>query len=174
MHDLGQAKESDKRRLGPRQVRRRAFVKAYTDPLSETFGNQGKSAQSASYAASTGNALLKEPQVQNMVRSALERHGIDDDYLAVGLKEGLRAEETKLATFEGRFTDERRVPDFRARARFQEMAHRLRGDMPREDVQVNSTILLIIPQPVFTPGHAPDCVCPSCIDAYKKQCRADE
>ena len=173
MHNLGQAKETDKRRLGPRQVRRRAFVKAYADPLSPTFGNQGKSAESAHYAASRGNGLLKEPQVQNMVRAALERHGIDDDFLAIGLKEGLRAEETKLATFEGKFTDERRVPDFRARARFQEMTHRLRGDMPKEDVQNNSVILLQIPQASFTVGHAPDCTCPSCLDAYEKQCEID-
>lgn len=170
MHDLGQAKESHKRRLGPRQVRRRAFVKAYTDPLSETFGHQGKSAEFAGYTPSRGNGLLKESQVQNMVRAALERHGIDDNYLAVGLKEGLRAEETKLATFEGKFTDERRVPDFRARARFQELTHRLRGDMPREDVQNNSVILLQIPQASFTVGHTPDCVCSTCIDAYAKQC----
>jgi len=167
MHALGQAKPAHKRRIGPKQVRRKAFVKALTDPLSETFGSQGKSAQAAGYAQSTGNALMKDPQVQGMVRAALERHGIDDDYLVAGLKEGLRAEETKLATFEGKFTDERRVPDYRARARFQEMAHQLRRDFPEESETQGAQIVIQVSRGPLTPGHDLDCGCAQCVAAYE-------
>jgi hypothetical protein len=172
MHTLGEAKSPDKRRLGPIQVKKKAFVKAITDPLSETFGNQGKSAQAAGYAASSGNALMKDPQVQNMMRAALGRNGIDDDYLALGLKEGLRADEVKLATFEGKFTDERRVPDFRARARFHEITHRLRGDL-QDEAAVASLIILHVPQPSFTEGHAAECACAECLAAFEKSREAE-
>ena len=167
MHSRGQSKPAHKRRLGPGQVKKKAFVKAYTDPLSPTFGNQGKSAQSAGYSASTGSALLKDPQVQSIMRTALERHGSDDDYLALGLKEGLRAEEVKLATFEGKFTDQRRVPDFYARARFQDMTHRLRGDYPQDEPPQQSLLVIVLGAPLV-PGHDHGCNCEKCVQAYNE------
>lgn len=151
-------------------MKKRTFVKAYTDPFSPTFGNQGKSAQAAGYAASSANALMKDQQVRNMMRTALERHGIDDDSLAICLKEGLRAEEVKLAAFEGKFTDERRVPDFRARARFQEIAHELRGDYPNESEAGDyGQIIIEIPYGPMTPGHQASCGCATCVKTYMEK-----
>jgi len=110
---------------------------------------------------------MKDPQVQNLVRAALDRLGVDDEFLALGLKEGLRADETKLATFEGKFTDERRVPDYRARARFQDMAHQLRGDYPHDpENEGQAMIVLKIPMVQMVPGHRYDCACNLCREAY--------
>jgi hypothetical protein len=48
----------------------------------------------------------------------------------------------KLTTRDGKFSDERRIPDWHARAKFPEMTHRLRGDWPKEQ-QVQQAALII-------------------------------
>jgi hypothetical protein len=81
--------------------------------------------------------------VQRSVGRSLEQQGITSTFLFAGLREGLRAEESKYATKDGRFTDERRIPDWHARAKYQEMAHRLRGDMPQKEQGVQQAALII-------------------------------
>ena len=168
MHALGLAKPPDKRRLGPRQVRRQAFVKAYTDSQSPTFANATKSAQSAGFAASSGNALLRDEQVREMIFRALEHHGVTEDFLADGIKEGLRAEEVRLATHEGKFTDERKIPDWNARAKFQQIAHQLRGDFPREELVQQAALIVQLPPRELVKGHGAFCRCKGCEQAWEE------
>lgn len=163
-----QGKPRDKRKLGPRQVRRLAFVKKYTDPLSPTFADASKSAQAAGFAASSGNALLKDEQVREMIFRALERHGVTEDFLADTLREGLRAEEVRLATHEGKFTDERKVPDWNARAKFQQIAHQLRGDFPKEELVQHAALIVQLPLRELVKGHGAFCRCKGCEQAWEE------
>jgi len=80
--------------------------------------------------------------VQVLIGAALEKQGITSELIFAGLKDGLPAEEVKLTTRDGKFSDERRIPDWHARAKFQEMTHRLRGDWPKEQ-QVQQAALII-------------------------------
>ncbi len=128
--------------------KQRKFVKGYSDPNSSTFQNATQSAVQAGYspdsAASIGSQLLKNGQIQRSVTAALERKGIGDDFLADGLIDGMRAEETRYFSDKGIVTDERQVKDYHARAKFQDMTHRLRGDFPKDEpVQLASLILKI-------------------------------
>jgi hypothetical protein len=61
------------------------------------------------------------------------------------LKDGLQAEEVKLTTKNGLFSDERGVPDWHARVKYQEMAHRLRGDMQKEPVVQKAAPMIRLP-----------------------------
>ena len=51
----------------------------------------------------------------NDIQRALARAGITPDTVAQKLREGMEANETKLATWEGKFTDRVEVPDHSSR-----------------------------------------------------------
>ena len=133
-----------RRQLTPKQ---RRWVQEFSSEGSPGFKNATKSAVMAGYSSEsadvTGSKLLRSEQVQRSVTRSLEGQGITSNFLFAGLREGLRAEEIKYVTKEGRFTDERRVPDWHARAKYQEMAHRLRGDMPQKEQGVQNAALII-------------------------------
>jgi hypothetical protein len=63
----------------------------------------------------TVGKILKEgqiaPHAKGSVGDALARAGLTTDALLAHAKQGLTATETKLASFEGKFTDEREVAD---------------------------------------------------------------
>jgi hypothetical protein len=75
----------------------------------------------------------------------MERAGITSDLLFQGLKDGLQADEVKLTTANGKFSDERRIPDWHARVKYQEMAHRLRGDMQKEPAVQQAALIIRLP-----------------------------
>jgi terminase small subunit-like protein len=118
-----------RRRLTPRS---RRFVQEFADPSSPGHRNATRSAVLAGYSPDSaddiGSRLLRSEQVQQLIGRELEKAGITSEFIFSGLKDGLRAEEIKLATKDGKFSDQHRQPDWHARAKYQEMAHRLRGD----------------------------------------------
>ena len=120
------------------------FVREFSDPQSPGFNNASQASILAGYSRSHGDALLAQPQVKNGVIAAMERLGIDDKFLAEGLKEGLRAEDTRFFSDKGIVTDERRTPDHHARAKFQDMTYRLRGDYPKDEVVQQAALILKI------------------------------
>jgi phage terminase small subunit len=118
----------------------------FSDPQSPGHRNATRAAVLAGYSPDSaddiGAQLLRSEQVQQLVGAAMERARITSELIFSGLKDGLRAEEVKLATKDGKFSDERRIPDWHARAKFQEMTHRLREDWPKE-TQIQQAALII-------------------------------
>ena len=146
----GQAKLTVRHSGG--QLRRKKFVRAFADPNSPTFANGRSSAMAAGFAESgasgTAARLLEEPEVRDSVLRAQEGIGVDADYLSRKLKHALNAKEVRFFSSEGIVTDQREVSDNHTRLKALELAHRLRGDFPKDEpVQLASLILKI--------GHGP-------------------
>ncbi len=127
------------------EVKKQGFIKAYTDAnRPETFGNAARSAQSVGYSPTTGESLLRDEQVKSGLLAELERIGVNDNFAAQNVKDGMQAEETRFFSDKGKVTDERQVPDWHARAKFQDMYHKLKGDFPKDEpIQLASLILKI-------------------------------
>ena len=129
-------------------VRKRRFIQAISDFNGKIYGDATKSAQLAGYevdtAASKGAQLLREESIQKSILGAMERNGIGEDFLAQGIKDGLRADETRFFSDKGVVKDERQVKDWHSRAKFQELAHRLRGDYPKEDNLPQAALIISI------------------------------
>ena len=58
----------------------------------------------------------------------LDAEGLTDQAMAKPLLDGLEAQKAVFATWEGKFTDEKWVPDHPTRAKFLEQYHRLKGN----------------------------------------------
>ena len=108
-------------------VKERRFLKAYLE---------GKSlAECARYAGSKGkdNHSLTVIGCQMLAKLSLSMEetltlcGLTDDVLARKIREGLEADRATYASFRGKFLDERRDPDYSARAKYAEMLARLKG-----------------------------------------------
>jgi len=69
---------------------------------------------------------------------------VDADYLSKKLKQALNAKEVRFFSSEGVVTDQREVSDNHTRLKALELAHRLRGDYPKDEpVQLASLVLKI-------------------------------
>ena len=82
---------------------------------------------------------LSSLNVQERIKAVHEKLGITDDMLGKVLKNGLNAKQTKIATFEGKIKDEKEYSDHPTRAKYLEIAHKLRGDMI-EKHEISGTI----------------------------------
>ena len=135
-----------RRRITPRN---RRFVQEYVSPDSPGHRNATQAARLAGYspdsAGDIGAQLLRSSQVQELIGRAMEKAGITSELIFKGLKDGLQAEETKLATKDGKFSDERRIPDWHCRVKYQELAHRLRGDMQKEPAVQQAALIIRLP-----------------------------
>jgi Terminase small subunit len=135
-----------RRRVTPRN---RRFVQEFADPSSPVHRNATRAAVLAGYSPDSaddiGAQLLRSEQVQALIGRAMEQAGITSAVLFKGLKNGLAAEEVKLATKDGRFSDERRIPDWHARVKYQEMSHRLRGDLQKEPAVQQAALIIRLP-----------------------------
>lgn len=81
--------------------RRAAFVAAYADPNSPTFGNGTQSAIAAGYSPTVGARaqaveVLANPNVRASVRATLERAGISHERLAAGMLKYFEDEDHKV------------------------------------------------------------------------------
>jgi len=108
-------------------VKERRFLKAYLE---------GKSlAECAKYAGSKGkdNDSLKVIGHQILTRLNLSMeetlilHGLTDEVLAKKLQEGLEADRLYLASWKGKFMDERKAPDVPTRLKAVELIGRMKG-----------------------------------------------
>jgi len=127
-----------------KRLKKRAFVGAFATPGSPTFANASASAKALGYPAHIGQRMLRERDVRSLIVQVQEQVGITDQYLAKRLKEGLEARETKVVTHEGQVTDKVDLPDFHAREKYLQMAHKLRGDFPRDDMGPQAALILRI------------------------------
>jgi len=110
-------------------IRQRKFFKAFI----ETKGNLAESARRAgskgkdTHSLSTiGGQLLASLELT--MPELLNAQGLTDDFANKILMEGLEAEKIELATFRGKFCDERVIPDKPTRGKYLEIFHRLRGN----------------------------------------------
>ncbi|NIV37871.1 MAG: hypothetical protein GWN58_53200 [Anaerolineae bacterium] len=134
-------------RVSATQMKQQRFVQAILDTDNpETFGSPANAALAAGYAASTGKQLLNQPQVKSTLLAAMERTGITEKFLAQRLKEGLLATETKFFHHQGHVVEQREVIDYHGRVKFQEIAHRLRGDLQQEAPQAQAALILRLPE----------------------------
>ena len=109
-------------------LKQRKFWKHYckTHNLSESAkyaGCRDKSPQNLCYY---GNKLLKSLELS--MSELLDAQGLSDLAMAKPLQDGLVAEKVLVATWEGKFTDEKWVPDHPTRSKFLEQYHRLKGN----------------------------------------------
>jgi hypothetical protein len=135
-----------------------------------------KIAKTLGMSKDTVGRILREGQIgpyaKGSVEDALARAGLTVDALLAHAKQGLSATETKLATFEGKFTDERQVSDNTTQHKYWQDVAKIAGMFPREDATAQAALFVKMPITVLAPGHSPSCVCSECASAWEEQCRA--
>jgi hypothetical protein len=72
--------------------------------------------------------------------NALMDHFIPDQMMAMKVREGLGATAVKVASFEGRITDVQEFADFNARAKYVEIAAKLKGRMGEDGSAANINV----------------------------------
>jgi hypothetical protein len=119
--------------------------------------------------------ILKEgqlgPHAKGSVQDALERAGLTTDALLAHAKQGLSATETKLAIFEGKFTDERQVCDNTTQHKYWQDVAKIAGMFPREDSGPTAALFVKMPIAILAPGHSPTCLCSECSAVWEEQTR---
>jgi hypothetical protein len=126
------------------------FVKAYTDPAASTYMKANESYRLA-YPNIQGNppgikeTARKSPNLSRAIEFALEKAGVTDDLLATKLREGLDAMKTELVTFQGAVTDQVDMIAWDSRHRYLDTALKVKGHFPKEDVNVQTALILKIP-----------------------------
>jgi len=115
--------------------------------------------------------ILKEgqlgPHSKGSVEQALERAGLTTDALLAHAKQGLTATETKLATWEGKFTDERQVSDNTTQHKYWQDLAKISGMFPREDTAATAQLFVRLPDVMLMPGHPNTCLCVECRRAWE-------
>lgn len=138
--DKKPAKKKEKK-LTPRE---RLLIKYLASGMTQKDAliKVGYSEMTASKAAKD---ILGKPRLQTAMQRAMEKAGVTDDLLGAKLKDGLEANKVISATVIHKSTEGKteqiddfiEVPDHQARTRYQDMAHKLRGDYPDSKVDVN-------------------------------------
>jgi hypothetical protein len=107
-------------------LKERKFVRAYLET-----GNKTEAANIAGYKAkdrvslaSIGYQTFKKLQIK--IVDIMEETGLTDKFLLQKLIEGLDATTVKVASDKGLIKNERQYPDYTARAKYLEMALRLK------------------------------------------------
>lgn len=73
----------------------------------------------------TGKAVLRK--IQPTIDDIMEAGGLTDALIIKAVLEGLGAKELKMATFQGKITDTKNVPDYATRAKYIDIIARLKG-----------------------------------------------
>ena len=108
-------------------VKERRFLKAYFEgkPLAECAKYAGSKGKDKDSLKVIGHQRLARLNLS--IDETLTLYGLSDEVLAKKLQEGLEAERLYLASFEGKFRDERKAPDVPTRLKAVELLGRLRG-----------------------------------------------
>jgi hypothetical protein len=108
-------------------VKERRFLKAYFEgkPLAECAKYAGSKGKDKDSLKVIGHQILARLNLS--IDETLTLYGLSDEVLAKKLQEGLEAERLYLASFEGKFRDERKAPDVPTRLKAVELLGRLRG-----------------------------------------------
>jgi len=125
-------------RKQPPNVRRKKFVKNLVDGL-----GVGQAALRAGFAhASEGSALLREPSVLTALQTAMEKAGIDDEYLSSKIKDGLESTYPQKRAKDGSVLQDA-APDFFTRGLYLDKALKVRGDYsPERHIEEKRTLTI--------------------------------
>ena len=107
--------------------RERKFLEAYQETLNlaESARRAGYHCNSVQSYSETGRRILNRFELS--MPETLKVQGVTDELLAETVLNGLKAKKKLFASYEGVFTDEREVDDHSARAKFVELAGRMKG-----------------------------------------------
>ena len=109
----------------------------------------------------------KLPDIESQsVEKTLAKVGITRETVASKLKELMEANETKRATFEGKFTDSAVDPDNSTRFRATELTAKVLEMLPREDTAAIAQLFVRLPDGVLTAGHPSTCTCATCCQTW--------
>lgn len=97
----------------------------------------------AAKCGTTVSAVVAVAKHVMSVKSAMRTVGITEELIAQKIREGMDATETKIASFEGAITDKLELPDMGERRAYLDMALRLRGDYPKDEISVDLTQRII-------------------------------
>lgn len=108
-------------------LKQRKFWKCYCETHSltksaEYCGSKGKDTASLSVI---GYQILKSLQLS--LPEMLEAEGLTDKLMAEKTLEGLNADRVQLASYEGKFLDEKHFSDYPTRAKYLELLGRMKG-----------------------------------------------
>ena len=108
-------------------LKQRKFWKCYCETHSLTksakyAGSKGKDTKSLS---AIGYQILESLQLS--MPEMLNAQGLSDQLLAEKTLEGLNADRVQLASFEGKFLDEKHFKDYPTRAKYLELLGRMKG-----------------------------------------------
>ena len=108
-------------------VKERRFLEAYLEgkPLAECAKYAGSRAKDNNSLKVIGHQILT--RINLTLGETFDLAGLSDEVIARKLQEGLEAERVHFATFEGKFTDERKTPDVPTRLKATELLGKLRG-----------------------------------------------
>ena len=109
-------------------MKQRKFVKEYIKSGNQTLAAKRSYNCNDDTARSLGSSNLTKHNIKSAVIKAQEKIGITDSFLAKTLKEGLKAKETKFFADGGKVRDKRNCIDYPTRAKYMEIAHKLRGN----------------------------------------------
>ena len=103
------------------------FLKAYleTSNLAESARRAGCICNSVSNYSNKGKALLNSLQLS--FPEMLDLEGVTDQVIAQKTFEGLNANKTVFASYEGKFLDQKDCIDFANRAKYLELAGKFKG-----------------------------------------------
>jgi len=109
-------------------LKQRNFWKSYVKckdlaTAAKAAGSKGKDNNSLKVI---GHGILTSLNLS--MGELLDAEGLTDQAMAQPMWDGLRAEKAMFATWEGKFTDEKWVPDHPTRSKFLEQYHRLKGN----------------------------------------------
>jgi hypothetical protein len=122
-------------------------------------------------SVNTVKKIINETGIDNAnsVESVLARAGITPTTLAEHAANGLLASEVKLASFEGKFTDEREVADHAARFRYFDATAKMLGMYPSESNATIAQLIVRLPQSEIIKGHGDTCLCDECARAWESK-----
>lgn len=108
-------------------IKERRFLKAYLEgkTLAECAKYAGSRAKDSHSLSEVGYRLLKK--VGLSMPEMLDLCGLTDEVLAEKLREALEANRLYLASFRGKFLDERKEPDVPTRLKAVELIGRMKG-----------------------------------------------
>ena len=113
-----------KTKLTPKE--RKFWIKyCETQSLTESAKAVGSNGKDTKSLCAVGRKMLD--RIAPTLPETLTAMGLDDALVARKTLEGLDATRTQLASFEGRFTDERTFQDYPTRAKYLELLGRFKG-----------------------------------------------
>lgn len=153
-------RKATKPKLRPKQAK---FVREYTDPKGESFGNGAKSAIASGYSENSAKEIasqnLTKVAISGEIKRAMAKLGGSVEFGIKRLIEGMSAEDTKvfLDSKNGQITYSKPLIAHSERRQATEMFFRLQGAFPTNQV-IERRELLSIQQNILVvpPPQAPE------------------